>query len=1215
MKRCLFMILVLFAAFVIPHLAHAAPSTLREYYTWGGTVDVVSKAFQKLALVMSDERYRGLFSAFGVLGILAASLYVILASWARGMPSLWPWMNVLAVLLIGGSVYLGFVRKTDTIYIYDTTTGESVSVPGVPDAVVVSAGFFNKIEKGLIDLVDTSSLDGMSYRDGTGGVGLQLLVDAAGTTLNEQILPLHFYASLMAYIKDCYMYAVALSMANPNELYQPPNNDLVPVLARGAHPAVFTTWYDGSSPGGVTVTCQVAWSGGTSEAGTAVQGLSSVFSSYTDSGSYTTEYAKAVCASAGFDVTNPTTFSRCRTLFQTTLSRVLSLGLSPSMPGASFSGFLKSLIAAKAVYDVLNSQAPSVQVQAMTQREVRTGGIGVGLAANRYIPMMKAAISAVFLGIVPFLLVFVLTPLYKRVLQVLVGGFAFLAAWGVCDAVIHSFLMERAVRMFQEAQGLGIAAVTVSIPKKALDAMSLFGFMRMASIFFAGMIARMVFGFGGIMLAQFAGALTGRIEGAGQAAARTAFQPEVRSSVLESVATSAAREQAVHWAVRSDGFTPFSMGQALYRTAELGGQTRMGFELTRAYGGLAGAVQAVADSRTAKVISGEASYRGLEAVSSALGRAPVEVARQTAQVAKIQETADAEAKRDAYLHFSPTDPSLRGLFNWSYTIGLKEAAARGGAAEAEKRIVEEEFGGNWAEYHRFLSTVSAERTFGSAQGAVQFYQQLKQSGFKGSLRDMFSTVAQVEQGQVYASADWVKQTAERYFGGDMPSAVKALASFHYGRLGGLIQKAQEHGLSPEEYVQLGAHLEAVERLGEMKAYLAVGDRGIMERTEASLLSSTARLVNLKTVQEIFEKGAVSPETQQLAQRLSASPLGRQALKWEGSHVAFASPRGQVLASVTWREDGQPNVVFTHVRSGRVAEDLDVQRQLKERTHLTQVISGTVVDYQNVRRSTVTLTSPFTFTTRSGERLTLTSGVIQREGDFVTIRGITQSGIEVQITGMALQPGAYPRLIDTAKVSYQSPYQSVGDSLVSAYASRTVDPRAKAVWNEHMQIMKMDAVAADQIIRQLSEDTARRVSVVSTKQALASIRANLGLQLKGMAGIGSGGQKMQGVQAHVNVIYHALKEAYSKQGVQGLERALGIFLSYGQEVADRTAALTGGKYTPDGANLYTDVMPTAVKGQAAEVGRAAVTLAKTVVSVFQKEVKGYFERVNEAAKGL
>ena len=62
-----------------------------------------------------------------------------------------------------------------------------------------------------------------------------------------------------------------------------------------------------------------------------------------------------------------------------------------------------------------------------------TGGLGMGIVANEWLPVARAVITAVAIGLIPILVIFIPTPLAGKALGLVAGMFIWLTAWGVTD--------------------------------------------------------------------------------------------------------------------------------------------------------------------------------------------------------------------------------------------------------------------------------------------------------------------------------------------------------------------------------------------------------------------------------------------------------------------------------------------------------------------------------------------------------------------------------------------------------------------------------------------------------------------------------------------------------------------------------------------------------------------------------------------------------------
>ena len=82
-----------------------------------------------------------------------------------------------------------------------------------------------------------------------------------------------------------------------------------------------------------------------------------------------------------------------------------------------------------------------------SDRKITTSGLGIGLTMNEWIPIIRAVMTAIAIGVIPFLVLFLPTPIVGKAASVMLGFFVFLSTWGVTDAVIHGAAMDYAAEL------------------------------------------------------------------------------------------------------------------------------------------------------------------------------------------------------------------------------------------------------------------------------------------------------------------------------------------------------------------------------------------------------------------------------------------------------------------------------------------------------------------------------------------------------------------------------------------------------------------------------------------------------------------------------------------------------------------------------------------------------------------------------------------------
>ena len=234
-------------------LATPALALDMEYYTYGG-FNPITQAFTKIALIFSDSGYQGLLFVVTVLGILAAACGWLAraATGARIIPLVWA-----VPVLFGAVMYLALFVPKGNITVYDPVLNRFQTIGGIPDAVVFTAGFLNKIEKGMVDIIDTAAApDAQRTRPMPGGSASRPW--SPSRALRPKTISSEH--SMIRYIKDC----VTFELLRPGTTLslddlRNTTTDFLSDLGQAVNPAVYTVYYDSAAPEGSAVTCTEAW--------------------------------------------------------------------------------------------------------------------------------------------------------------------------------------------------------------------------------------------------------------------------------------------------------------------------------------------------------------------------------------------------------------------------------------------------------------------------------------------------------------------------------------------------------------------------------------------------------------------------------------------------------------------------------------------------------------------------------------------------------------------------------------------------------------------------------------------------------------------------------------------------------------------------------------------------------------------------------------------
>jgi len=482
-----------------------------DFYTWGG-FDAVVSGLQRLALIFSDGGYRGLFFSVIVMAIMFGGFAIVAraASGARANPVSW-----LVPILTGVVIYLGLVVPTGTIHLYDNQTNKYQAIGGIPDGIVAVAGILNLVERGMVEIVSTTG-DPRSYTDQAGGSGFLGLFQAASKVLTTDDTLMD--TSVNKYIQDC----VTFELTRPgttltvDELRRT-TGDFRTSLAKANSPAIYTVYYDLTASQGQTMTCQQSWVN---------------INAYLGSPAHLEENLKGICAQIGYDTSAAASYQKCKTSLQATFS---DLGVS----GVTTDDFVRQAYLSQRLHDVFRSG----DTAAVANYKFLMNASGAMKAANEWLPIMKGVLTAVALGLVPFLALFIPTPLLGKSISVMLGFFIWLTAWGVTDALLHQFLMDygtramEGVRLHSGGSGLGMDAFYF-MPNETIKILGMFGTVRMAGLMLATVITGMLVRFGGHALATMGSSLMGQVQNAGQQAARMTEDPSGRAAALKSNAWS-----------------------------------------------------------------------------------------------------------------------------------------------------------------------------------------------------------------------------------------------------------------------------------------------------------------------------------------------------------------------------------------------------------------------------------------------------------------------------------------------------------------------------------------------------------------------------------------------------------------------------------------------------------------------------------------------------
>lgn len=504
MKRMIGMVVLVFlVALAVPSAALAVDM---DFYTYGGFEAVVS-AFTQLTLIFGNSAYQSLYYTVVVAGIGfgATVAYVRLVSGSSG--SILGWAPIAA---IGIAIYIGLFVPKGNLAIYDPVYNKFQIVPNVPDGVVIVAGAMNAIERGLVEIISNST-DPDSYQSQAGGkgfLGLYLLTTTPVSANNA-----HLDTSVDRYVTDC----VAFALDNPTSTLtidelRKTTTSFTTSMAKASNAAIPTVYYNASNPTGVVTTCNVAWNNIVIDLTTAAL----------------QNNIDATCSSMGFDTTDAPQLTQCRTMLYN-IQAVGGIG----------AGSLDALVRQVYLYNRLDQVFRSGNATAAANHQFLLNASGTMKAANEWIPILRAVLTAIVVALIPFLTIFLPTPICGRAMGLMFALFVWLATWGICDAITHKFAISYATKLWLQVRqnALGMDALFF-FPSQTVKILAMFGTVRMGGLMLATGLTGVLVKFGGSVMGMLAGNMMGQIQSAGMSGGSKTEDIAGRAGAISSNTTS-----------------------------------------------------------------------------------------------------------------------------------------------------------------------------------------------------------------------------------------------------------------------------------------------------------------------------------------------------------------------------------------------------------------------------------------------------------------------------------------------------------------------------------------------------------------------------------------------------------------------------------------------------------------------------------------------------
>ncbi|MBI5327459.1 MAG: conjugal transfer protein TraG N-terminal domain-containing protein [Deltaproteobacteria bacterium] len=495
-----------------------------DFYTYGG-FDIIVTALNSIALMFSDNNFTGLYWAFAAFTLL---IYFT-ATWTKALfggiaMGIIEWGKTFFLAII---LWVGLIAPVGTLIVYDAQTNKMQSIGNLPIGVVVVAGITNMVQRGFVDIVETATAPLVSYKDGSGGKGLDMFSKLYNFVSNDMIWPDQYNkASLDRYINDCLFFYMATGNISANDFLKS-SNLFSDVLSQGQSEGVYTVYYAGdtvTNRAGVTMTCTASY--------TALQGM------------LTTAYFTSIlqgqfCPKTGYSRDDPQQVTQCVDTFTNHLDKMAGY----VNDGAQS---ILQMYIAQYVNNYVKSGDTSAIANFVAARETGSGMMGVGFIANDFVPIFINVMTAIAILSTPLLFLFFATNALQA-LSYYVGTFLWLLIWAVADAMLHYFAMNYAYNFYAAMRDNPMAYVSLfTFDTGASKLLALLGGIRVLGMMLAGSIAFGILKFGGESFSRMASSLEGKVDSAGSHAGKVALKPEEQGAYYDSFYSGIGRREAIN---------------------------------------------------------------------------------------------------------------------------------------------------------------------------------------------------------------------------------------------------------------------------------------------------------------------------------------------------------------------------------------------------------------------------------------------------------------------------------------------------------------------------------------------------------------------------------------------------------------------------------------------------------------------------------------------
>ncbi|MEE9492198.1 MAG: conjugal transfer protein TraG N-terminal domain-containing protein [Gammaproteobacteria bacterium] len=511
--------LFLFFFFVlVPGQAFALDGTIYTYGSFEPTVNALSR----ISLIYSDNRFTGLAMAVAALSVLiAVGVNSITNIFGSGTTP----MQAVIVFLLGASMYTTMVMRTGDILVQDEVENRSRTIANIPNLIVFVTTNLSGIEKTIVDIIDTGNIGLFKYKNNPGTSALEMLIRSVGASGNYS----DAYASrtLDSYIQKCLPQAIKRGVITPGELMANAVNDMPSVLAKAKSDHFFSIVYTSADPVGSSQLCSDSWDG-------------AIAPTMVTNGVEYVQAMQSTCESLGLDPTDANFGLSCN-------NRMSMAGELLHYPqGITPANIWRNLYFSKKILSILQYNNADETMVELSNMSFMRESLGIGASSNEWLPVVRGVLYGSMLGIMPFALLFLATPIAGRALMYLSMTFLWFLAWTVTDVISFSFLNDYIFSIFGDYDkfSMGLQSI-LNLPDKVEQSVAVASRSRSGSALLATSFVFVMFKYGGNSLASMAGNIQNTMEKTGSDAGNKTLEPGTNATMAQSMVQSQGWGQAI----------------------------------------------------------------------------------------------------------------------------------------------------------------------------------------------------------------------------------------------------------------------------------------------------------------------------------------------------------------------------------------------------------------------------------------------------------------------------------------------------------------------------------------------------------------------------------------------------------------------------------------------------------------------------------------------